>query len=134
MEEQKPRITAAILVEHEGKFLLGKRNKENAKDFWIIPGGGVEFGEKIEDAAVREIKEETNLDVEITRFIGFNEVINVPGKYHSVIFFFLAKPVHTEISASEDISKAEFFTLEEIKKLNILPSVEWALRKAGIWK
>ena len=133
MLEQKPRVTSAVLVVHEGKFLLAERNKENYKGYWIIPGGGVDFGETIRDAAIREIKEETNLDVEIVKLIGYKEVINVPGNYHSVVFFHLAKPVNMDIKAKEDISSARFFDLEEIKKLKIAESVEWALREAGFW-
>ena len=133
MDEQKPRITAAVLVEKDGKFLLAERNKENYNGYWIIPGGGVKFGETIIDAAIREIKEETNLDVEIIKLIGHKEVINVPGNYHSVVFFHLANPKNTNIEAKEDVSKAKFFSIEEIKKLKIAESVEWALRTAGFW-
>lgn len=134
MSEQKPRLTSAVIVIHEGKFLLAERNKENYNGYYIIPGGGVEFGETTEQAAIREIKEETNLDVEIIKFVGYKEIINVPGNYHSIVFFYLAKPKHTEILAKDDVSSAKFFEIEEIKKLKIAESVEWALREAGFWK
>lgn len=133
MSEQKPRVTSAVLVVHEGKFLLAERNKVNYNGYWIIPGGGVKFGETIQEAAIREIKEETNLDVEITKLIGPKEVINVPSKYHSVVFFHLAKPKHTNIEAKEDVSAAKFFSIEEVKQLKIAESVEWALKEAGFW-
>ena len=134
MESQRPRIGAAVLVEHNGTFLLGLRNKQNAYGTWVIPGGGVGWGETIQDAAVREIKEETNIDVDIVRFICHKEIINLPGKYHSVVFYYLAKPKHTSIKASDDISEARFFSIEEIKKLPILDSVQWVLQEAGFWK
>jgi 8-oxo-dGTP diphosphatase len=135
MEEQKPRITSAVLVIYKGKFLLAERNKDNYNGYWIIPGGGVRFGETIQDAAIREIKEETNLDVEIIKLIGHREVINVPGNYHSVIFFYLAKSKHVNIKTSDnlDISKAKFLSIEEIKKLKLAESAEWALKEAGFW-
>ena len=131
---QKPRLGSAVLVEKDGKFLLGKRNKENANNLWIIPGGGVRYGETIKDAAVREIKEETNLDIDIVKLIGYKEIINLPGNYHTIVFFHLAKPKHTNIKPKEDISEAKFFSIEEIKKLETVESVEWALRKAGFWE
>jgi 8-oxo-dGTP diphosphatase len=133
MEEKRPRITSSVLIIKGEKFLLGKRNKENAKDLWIIPGGGVKFGETIFDAAIREIKEETNLDVEIIKFIGYKEVINVPADYHRLIFFHLAKPKNLDIIPKEDISEAKFFSIDEIKTLKKVESVEWALKKAGFW-
>ncbi len=133
MADQKPRLTSAVLVIQDGKYLLAERNKENYNGYWVIPGGGVKFGETIQEAAIREIKEETNLDVEITKSIGHKEVINVPGGYHSIVFFHLAKPKHTNIEAKGDVSSAKFFDIEEIKKLKIVESVEWALKEAGFW-
>ena len=111
MEKLKPRLTSGVLVEKDGKFLLAERNKENYKGYWIIPAGGVKFGETTSNAAIREVKEETNLDVEISKLIGYKEVINVPGNYHSIIFFYLGKPKHSNIKANEDVSKAKFFLL-----------------------
>ena len=133
MSEEKPRLTSAVLVTQDGKFLLAERNKENYNGYWIIPGGGVKFGETIQEAAIREIKEETNLDVEIIKSIGHKEVINVPGNYHSIVFFHLAKPKHINIEAKEDVSSAKFFSIEEIKNLKIAESVEWVLKEAGFW-
>ena len=130
----KPRITSAVLVEDNGKFLLAERNKENYNGYWVIPGGGVNFGEKIRDAGLRELKEETNLDVEIIKKIGYKEIINVPGKYHSIVFYYLAKPKHLNVKINDDVSKARFFTIDEIKNLKIAESVEWVLRKGGFWK
>jgi 8-oxo-dGTP diphosphatase len=129
----KPRVTAAMIVEHEGKILLARRNKKNRNGFWVIPGGGVDFGETLENAAVREVKEETNVDVEDIQFVGFQELINVPGEYHAVVFFHKAKALTTVISASDDVSDAQFFTIDEIKELETVKSVQIALTEAGLW-
>jgi len=133
MSDQKPRLTSSVVIIHDGKYLLAKRNKENYNGYWIFPGGGVDFGETLHDAAVREAKEETNLDVEILKQIGFKEIINVPGNYHSIVFFYLAKPKHLNVKAKDDVSLAEFFTIEQIKELKIAESVEWALKEVGYW-
>ena len=134
MEKQKPKVGSAVLVEHNGRFLMGERNKKNMNGYWVIPGGGVRWGESIKKAGVREIKEETNLDIEIVRFIAHKEVMNLPEEYHTVVFYHLAKlknPEDFKIVPSEDLSKAGFFTLEEIKKLKTVDSVEWVFKKAG---
>ena len=133
MLEQKPRLTSAVLVVQDGKYLLAERNKENYQGYWIIPGGGVNFGETIQEAAIREIKEETNLDVELIKLIGYKEIINVPGNYHSLVFYHLAKPKHMDLEASSDVSAVKFLDIEEIKKLKIAESVEWVMKKAGFW-
>jgi ADP-ribose pyrophosphatase YjhB (NUDIX family) len=61
-----PSTTAVVLDEH-GRIALVHR-KDNG--LWALPGGGMELGESIEDCAVREVKEETGLDVEITGLVG----------------------------------------------------------------
>lgn len=130
----KPRVTAAVVLEHNSKFLLAERNKANYNGYWVFPGGGVNFGETLENAAVRELKEETNIDAEIIKALGPQELINVPGNYHSIVFFFLAKPKHTKIEAKEDISKARFFSTEEIRQLKTAESVRTVLEQAGLWR
>lgn len=131
--EQKPRVTCAVLVVNNGKFLLAERNKDNYNGYWIIPGGGVKFGESLINTAKREIKEETNLDVEIIKLIGYKEVINVPGNYHSIVFFYLAKSnnINLNVSDGTDISEAKSFSIDEIKNLELAESAEWALKEAG---
>ena len=134
MEEKRPKLGSAVLVEHEGKFLLGERNKDNYRGRWIIPGGGVGWGETIKQAGIREIREETGLDVELVRFICYKEIMNLPENYHTVTFYHFARPRQTNIRVGDDLSKAGFFSLEEIKKMNIAESVEMVLREAGFWK
>jgi|SRR3989344_4019582 len=134
MAETAPRITSAVLVESQGKFLLGKRNKKNAHGLWVIPGGGVDYGETIQEAAIREIKEETNLDIEIVKFLTHKEVIYLPEDYHRVIFFHLGKPKHLNFKASDDLSEIGFFSMDEIKKMNLVSSAEWLFKELGYWK
>lgn len=134
MSEKRPRVGAAVLVENEGKFLLGKRNKKNANNMWVIPGGGIDWGESAEDAAKREIKEEANLDVEIVRLISVREIIAVEADYHAVVFFYLAKPLNSDLKPQDDISELKYFSIDEIKKLNTVKSVQEVLTDAGFWK
>lgn len=59
--------TTAVVTDAEGRIALVRR-KDN--DLWALPGGGMDLGESIEQTAVREVKEETGLDVEVTGLIG----------------------------------------------------------------
>lgn len=62
-----PNITVHVAVIHEGKTLLTKRDDFQA---WCLPSGGVEEDESLAEAAIRETKEETGIDVELTRLAG----------------------------------------------------------------
>ena len=135
MERMRPKVGSAVLVEKDGKFLLGKRNKANYRNYWVIPGGGVKWGESIRDAGIREIKEETGLDIEIVKFIGHKEVMNLPGNYHTVVFFHLARPVNGEIRATDDLSDARFFSIEELREMdNVADSAISVFESLGVWK
>ncbi len=120
-----PKIIASALVEKDGKFLMVKETLEDNKDYWIVPGGHVEFGEKIEDTVKREMKEETNLDIEIVKFLGFKEAIHTKHGYHTVIFFFLAKSLSDKLVLDKQLLDAKFFTKEELKDLDLVQSAKW---------
>ncbi len=134
MEDIRPRLGSAVIVEKDGKVLLGERNKENYRGYWVLPGGGVEWGETIEQAAVREIKEETGLDIELIRFVCHKEIIATHANYHSIVFYHLARPRNTEIRVSDDLSDAGFFSVEEMKKMKLAESAVMVLKEAGMWK
>ncbi|TAL47058.1 NUDIX hydrolase, partial [archaeon] len=59
-----PIATVGAIIEKDGKILFTKRNHEPFKGKWALPGGHVEQNETVEDAVVREIKEETNLYIQ----------------------------------------------------------------------
>lgn len=124
-----PKIIASGLIQKDNKFLLVKELLEDGKEYWIIPGGKVEFGESIVEGMLREIKEETNLDIEVTKFLDFKEAIVPDYNYHTVIFFYLAKPLHTNIKISDESIEAKFFTKEEMKALNLVSSAKWLFDK-----
>lgn len=134
MNKKKPRTTSAILLKQGDRYLLGKRNKENYNGYWVIPGGGVRFGETILDAGIREFKEETSLDVAVDKFICYKEIINIPGDYHSVVYYHLASLKGGEMKAMEDIDELKYFTVDEIKKIKHAKSVGWVFKELGVWE
>lgn len=89
-----PVLTVDIVIAHEGKFLLLKRAIAPAKGQWWTPGGRVLKGEKLEEAARRKAKEETNISVDIVKFLGIYEI---PEKrwgipVHAVTVVYMARP------------------------------------------
>ncbi len=98
-------------------MLLGKRAKKPNFGNWILPGGGVNFCEKLENTLMREILEETNLEVKINGFFKFYELISSPDE-HRVIFYFNAEYVNGELKHNSDLSEANFFNKSEIRELS----------------
>ena len=135
MEEKRPRITSAVLVQWGNKFLLGKRNKINALGKWVIPGGGIQFGETALAAGKRELKEETNLDLTIEKLLCVKEIIATAADYHTIIFFHLATSRNPQqLAPSDDLSEVGFFTIDQIKQMDCVESVKAVLMEAGLWK
>ncbi len=105
----------ALIINDKNEALLLKRTSKtrNMAGFWMQPGGGVEFGEKIEDAVKREIKEELNIDIEIIKFLSFTEGIMKEEKQHWVSISYLAKIINGEVKNLEPEKH------EEIKWFNL---------------
>jgi len=131
--EKRPRPGSAVLVKKGDSFLLAKRNKSSYFGKWVIPGGGIDWGETIEEAAIREIKEETNLDIRIIKLICFKEIIHPSENYHSIVFFHLAEPLNDELKAADDSEEVGFFTIDQIKKMDTAESVQIVIQEAGFW-
>src|SRR5215510_9984109 len=88
-----PGLAVIVAVIDNEKILLTKR-----EDFevWCLPGGGVEEGESVAEAGVREVKEETGLDVELTSLVGvYSRVGGMWDDVHAVLF--RAKPIGGEL-------------------------------------
>ncbi len=81
-----PRVGVGILVEHDGKVLLGKRLNSHGAHTWAPPGGHLEFGESIEDCAMRELKEETSLEISQVQFEAVtNDVLSENKHYVTIV-------------------------------------------------
>ena len=65
---QKPRVGVAVFIFRDGKFLVGQRRGSHGEGSWSVPGGHLEWNETPEETAIREVKEETNCDIENVRF------------------------------------------------------------------
>jgi ADP-ribose pyrophosphatase YjhB (NUDIX family) len=130
MENKKePRIVVAAIIRNGKKLLLTKEILESGREFWSFPGGGVNFGESLEEAVKREIKEELGMGIKVEKLLGFKEAIFPKYNYHTVIFFFLATPLN-ELSIKErKVLEARYFELKEIEKLNLVDSARWAFER-----
>jgi len=87
---QNPIPTVDIIIEVESKGIVLIKRK-NPPYGWAIPGGFVDYGESLEEAALREAKEETNLDVQFLRQFHTYSAPNRDPRHHSISTVFIAK-------------------------------------------
>lgn len=109
--------TVFLVIESGGKFLLIKRANKPLKGLWACPGGHVDKGEEPYQAALREMKEEVgDVEPEEKPFTIFTHDVRVGHRHRAHAF--RAKRVG-KVKAGSDAEEAKWFTLEEIKKLDI---------------
>jgi 8-oxo-dGTP diphosphatase len=120
MEHQKPSVTVDIVVftikDNNLKILLVKRNIEPFKDKWAIPGGFVRINETLEDAAKRELKEETGVeDVYLEQLYTFGNPKRDPrGRVITVAYMALVNSEYLEIKATTDVSDVQWFSVAKL--------------------
>ena len=117
MKKYTGKTATAIIPFPENKILLIKRNTIPFKGYWGLPGGRMDPGETIEQTVVREVKEETGLDVEIVRKIGeyVEKGIKDDVDYEYYPTCFLVKRVGGEIKRQEsEIQDIQLFSLKEL--------------------
>jgi len=118
MEYKKPSITVDGAIVKNNNILLIKRKNNPYKNCWALPGGFVEYGESYEQAAKREGKEETNLDLTLkSQFMAFSS----PGRdkrFHTATLVFVAEGIGIA-EGKDDAKSAKWFSKNEIKSLNI---------------
>lgn len=106
---------AAIIVEPSDpdRIVLVKRRYAPQIGKWTLPGGGMEFGESVEEAATREVYEETGLSVEVTRLIG---TWSTPNR-ETLITFYLAYPRGGRLKAGTDAEEVFWFSRDSLPPL-----------------
>jgi len=123
---------AALIVNAQGEILLIQQKKKKSSGYWLLPGGGIEFGETAETALIRELKEELGLDVVSMNFIALNESIDPGGQRHLVQLIFLVK-VKDGIPVLDAREKAitgfGYFSFKDIQMMDLRPDIKDFLKK-----
>jgi 8-oxo-dGTP diphosphatase len=134
-----PLVGVGAIIIEEDRVLLVKRGHPPLAGEWSIPGGVLEVGETLREAAVREALEETGLTVETLELLGVYERLlrdaDERTLYHYVLIDFLCRRASGEPKASGDAEEVEWFTLAEAADLALVPDtldvIQKGFEKAG---
>ncbi len=106
-----PLVGVGAIIVHEGRVLLVLRGTEPARGRWSIPGGLIEVGEALAEAVIREVREETGLQVEPLELVELLDRIHRDGdrvRYHYVIADYLCRVVGGTLHAASDADAARW--------------------------
>ena len=132
MEETlRPRVRVAGILIENNKILLIEHLKKNKK-YWLVPGGGVDWGESTAEALIREYKEETNLDITVEKFLFLSETIANDKKKHVINLYFQIKIIKNSIynmklGDERNLTDLKFITKEEIENIKLYPNIKTQL-------
>lgn len=122
---------SAVITDGADRVLVVQRGTEPGRGRWSVPGGKVEPGETLEQAAAREAREETGLDVEIGRELWSLRIPAGDGRVYEV-HDFAATVIGGTLRAGDDAVDARWVSAEEIDALTVTDGLVGYLRRAGI--
>jgi 8-oxo-dGTP diphosphatase len=108
-----PKVAAGALIEDGERIVLVRRRIEPRAGYWALPSGFTEYGETVEETAIRECREETGLEVALDDLLGVYSV-NSDFYGHLVLVLYSAHVVGGEMAAGDDASEVGLFSPTEV--------------------
>ncbi|CAA9285517.1 MAG: hypothetical protein AVDCRST_MAG77-4242 [uncultured Chloroflexi bacterium] len=129
----RPWVGVGVVVVRDGKVLLIQRGRDPGRGLWAVPGGMVDLGETCEEAARREAKEETGLDVEVGEVFWAGEYIgrDAQGRvdYHNVLVDYLAQAPDGDPVSGDDAMDVRWFGPDDLDDVQLTASMWQLLEK-----
>jgi 8-oxo-dGTP diphosphatase len=130
-DARKVRCVGGIALDGTGRLLMIKRGRAPSAGLWSVPGGRVEPGESDEAAVVREMREETGLEVSVGRYVGSVERPG-PGGVTYEIHNYAVTALGGTLEAGDDAADARWVSPAELREMSVAPGVVDALAEWGL--
>ena len=123
----KHRISVGAFVIHNNKILVVNHRRAERYNFWVAPGGGIQGTETLEEAVIREVKEETGVKVSVDRLLYIEEMYEPEMRY--VKFWFRCEFINGQLDCSaqeavcEHIVDVRFMGQDDLKNYTVFPQV-----------
>jgi len=118
----RPYLAVSAAIFRDGRVLIVRRARPPAYGLYTLPGGGVELGETLEQAVVREVREETALEIEPIALAGYRQAIARDGEgrieRHFVILPFAARWIAGEVLLNDELADARWLAPAELSGLH----------------
>ena len=119
--DNHPLVGVGVVVVFEGSILLVQRGREPGKGLWAVPGGKVRRGETMRDAARRETREETGLDVIVGEVVWVGE--HIDDDHHLVLVDFAASVTGGRLGAADDADEVRWVPLVDVAGYSLTPTM-----------
>jgi len=130
----RPYVGVGAVIVDNGNVLIVKRKYDPLAGQWSLPGGGVELGETLEESIVREMREETGLEIEVGPVIEVFDRITRDEqgevRYHFVLVDYLCWPIGGELRASSDVADARFVDPADLPRYNLTVKANEVIARA----
>lgn len=124
----------ALIFDEQGRILMVERGREPLKGQWSLPGGVLETGETLAAGIVREVQEETGLDVAVQNTVEiFERIMYDPDgtvEYHYVLVDFICRVVGGTLGPADDVAAAGWFTKQDLSGLRLTEGTLGVIEKA----
>lgn len=120
-----PRVRVAGILKKDDKILFIKHKKEK-NEYWLLPGGGLDYGETFQESLKREFYEECNIKIEVKDMVFVSESIDPNGRRHIVNMFFIVEYQSGEIKVGDEgiLEELKYISLKELENKIIYPNIK----------
>ena len=119
------RIRVAGILVKDGKILL-VRHEKNDKSYWLLPGGGMDFGETAEEALIREFQEEVGLTIKVGKLVIVHDSVPPTRHRQNLNLYFLVTTENYDLKVTQDkvLRDAAFYSLADFPRMQVNPDVK----------
>ncbi len=129
---QRPNFRVSVIIINEKEEILLVQHRKANRLYWVLPGGRIEYGEDFATCAVRELKEETNLDIEFGKVVYLSEAIAPDRSRHIINIYATGKVLGGEMKIGDEpmLAAVDYKPLMELESITLYPPVAHEIIRA----